>query len=40
LAKNLTLTTGHAAKFWPVFENTYQKQQNAIMHTQLNGPRK
>jgi len=39
LAKNLTLTTGHAAKFWPVFD-TYQKQQNAIMHTQLNGRRK
>jgi hypothetical protein len=36
LAKNLTLTIGHAAKFWPVFD-TYQKQQNAIMDAQLKG---
>jgi Spy/CpxP family protein refolding chaperone len=39
MAKNLTLTAGQAAKFWPVFE-AYQKQQNAIMDAQLKGLRK
>ena len=34
MAKNLTLTAGQAAKFWPVYE-AYQKQQNAIMDAQL-----
>jgi hypothetical protein len=36
LAKNLTLTSGEAAKFWPVFEK-YQTEQNAIMDEQLRG---
>jgi Spy/CpxP family protein refolding chaperone len=30
LAKNLTMTSEQAAKFWPVYE-AYQKEQNAIM---------
>ena len=30
MAKNLTMTSEQAAKFWPVYE-AYQKQQNAIM---------
>jgi Spy/CpxP family protein refolding chaperone len=34
MAKNLTLTSEQAAKFWPVF-NTYQQQQNVIMDDQL-----
>ena len=36
IAKNLTLTSEQAAKFWPVFEQ-YQKEQNAIMDEQLRG---
>jgi len=36
LAKNLTLTSDQAAKFWPAF-NTYQKEQNVIMDEQLKG---
>jgi Spy/CpxP family protein refolding chaperone len=39
LAKNLTLTAGQAAKFWPVFD-AYQKEQNAIMDAQLKGLQK
>jgi hypothetical protein len=39
LAKNMTLTAGQAAKFWPVFE-AYQKEQNAIMDAQLKGLQK
>ena len=36
MAKNLTLTSEQAAKFWPLFE-TYQKEQNVIMDEQLKG---
>ena len=36
LAKNLTLTSEQAAKFWPLYE-TYQKEQNVIMDEQLRG---
>lgn len=36
IAKNVTLTSEQAAKFWPVFES-YQKEQNAIMDDQLKG---
>ena len=36
LAKNMTLTSEQAAKFWPVFEK-YQKEQNVIMDDQLRG---
>ena len=36
MAKNLTLTSAEAAKFWPVFEK-YQVEQNAIMDEQLRG---
>ena len=36
LAKNLTLNSELAAKFWPMFEN-YQKEQNVIMDDQLRG---
>jgi Spy/CpxP family protein refolding chaperone len=36
MAKNLTLTSEQAAKFWPVFD-TYQKEQNVIMDEQLRG---
>jgi Spy/CpxP family protein refolding chaperone len=36
MAKNLTLTSEQAAKFWPLFE-TYQKEQNVIMDEQLRG---
>ena len=36
LAKNLTLTSAEAAKFWPIFEK-YQAEQNAIMDEQLRG---
>jgi Spy/CpxP family protein refolding chaperone len=34
IAKNVTLTTAQAAKFWPVFD-AYQKEQNVIMDEQL-----
>lgn len=34
IAKNVTLTSAQAAKFWPLFE-AYQKQQDAIMDEQL-----
>ena len=36
IAKNLTLTSAQAAKFWPLFE-AYQKEQNVIMDDQLRG---
>jgi ABC-type amino acid transport substrate-binding protein len=36
IAKNVTLTSEQAAKFWPVF-NQYQTEQNAIMDDQLKG---
>jgi Spy/CpxP family protein refolding chaperone len=36
IAKNLTLTSEQAAKFWPVY-SAYQQQQNAIMDEQLKG---
>jgi Spy/CpxP family protein refolding chaperone len=36
LAKNMSLTSEQAAKFWPMFE-TYQSEQNAIMDDQLRG---
>jgi Spy/CpxP family protein refolding chaperone len=36
MAKNLTLTSGQAAQFWPVF-SAYQKEQDAIMDGQLKG---
>ena len=36
LAKNLSLTSELAAKFWPIFA-AYQKEQNAIMDDQLRG---
>jgi Spy/CpxP family protein refolding chaperone len=36
LAKNLTLTSEQAAKFWPLYE-AYQKEQNVIMDEQLRG---
>jgi len=36
MAKNLTLTSAEASKFWPAFEN-YQKQQNLIFDEQLQG---
>jgi len=36
IAKNLTLSSELAAKFWPVF-GAYQKEQNAIMDDQLKG---
>ena len=36
MAKNLTLTSAQAAKFWPMFES-YQTEQNAIMDEQLKG---
>jgi Spy/CpxP family protein refolding chaperone len=36
LAKNMTLTSEQAAKFWPVFEK-YQSEQNVIMDDQLRG---
>ena len=39
IAKNITLTTEQAAKFWPVYE-TYQKEQNAIMDDQMKGIQK
>src|SRR5437868_448498 len=36
MAKNLTLTSEQAAKFWPLFE-AYQIEQNVIMDEQLRG---
>ena len=36
MAKNLTLTSEQAAKFWPLFE-AYQVEQNVIMDEQLRG---
>jgi Spy/CpxP family protein refolding chaperone len=39
IAKNVTLTSEQAAKFWPVFEK-YQKEQSAIMDEQLKGVQK
>ena len=36
IAKNVTLTSAQAAKFWPLFES-YQKEQNVIMDDQLRG---
>ena len=36
IAKNVPLTAGQAAKFWPVFEK-YQKEQSAIMDDQFKG---
>jgi Spy/CpxP family protein refolding chaperone len=39
IAKNVTLTSEQAAKFWPVFE-TYQKEQSAIMDEQIKGLQK
>jgi hypothetical protein len=34
IAKNVTLTSEQAARFWPLFAS-YQKEQNAIMDDQL-----
>jgi Spy/CpxP family protein refolding chaperone len=36
VAKNVTLTSEQAAKFWPVYEK-YQKEQGAIMDEQMKG---
>jgi Spy/CpxP family protein refolding chaperone len=36
IAKNVTLTSEQAAKFWPLFSE-YQKEQSAIMDEQLRG---
>jgi Spy/CpxP family protein refolding chaperone len=36
LAKNMTLTSDQAAKFWPMYAN-YQKEQSAILDSQLKG---
>lgn len=36
IAKNVTLSSEQAAKFWPVFEQ-YQKEQSAIMEAQMKG---
>jgi Spy/CpxP family protein refolding chaperone len=36
VAKNVSLTSDQAAKFWPVFQQ-YQQEQNAIMDDQLKG---
>ena len=36
LAKNMTLTSDQAAKFWPMFA-AYQKEQAVILDTQLKG---
>ena len=36
MAKNLSMTTEQAAKFWPVYE-AYQKEQKAIMDDHLKG---
>ena len=34
MAKNITLSSAEAAKFWPLFE-AYQKEQNVLMDDQL-----
>jgi Spy/CpxP family protein refolding chaperone len=39
MAKNLTLTSEQAAKFWPVFQK-YQAEQSVIMDAQLKGIQK
>jgi len=36
IAKNVSLSSEQAAKFWPAFEK-YQKEQNAIMDAQMKG---
>jgi len=36
LAKNMTLTSEQAAKFWPMYA-TYQKEQGVILDSQLKG---
>ena len=36
MAKNMTLTSDQAAKFWPMYAN-YQKEQAVILDTQLKG---
>ena len=36
IAKNVSLTSEQAAKFWPMFEK-YQQEQNAIMDAQMKG---
>ena len=36
VAKNVTLSSGQAAKFWPLFAS-YQNEQNVIMDDQLKG---
>lgn len=36
LAKNMTLTSDQAAKFWPMYA-TYQKEQGVILDSQLKG---
>jgi hypothetical protein len=36
IAKNVTLTSEQAARFWPMF-TAYQKEQNVIMDDQLRG---
>jgi len=36
MAKNITLTSEQAARFWPLFEK-YQQEQNVIMDAQLAG---
>ncbi len=36
IAKNVALTSGQAAKFWPLFES-YQNEQNVTMDDQLKG---
>ncbi len=39
MAKNLSLTSDQAAKFWPMFAS-YQKEQSVIMDAQLKGIQK
>ena len=39
IAKNVSLTSAQAAKFWPLFES-YQKEQSAIMDEQMKGVQK
>jgi Spy/CpxP family protein refolding chaperone len=36
IAKNVTLTSDQAAKFWPLYD-AYQKEQSVIMDAQLKG---
>jgi Spy/CpxP family protein refolding chaperone len=36
MAKNMTLTSDQAAKFWPMYA-TYQKEQSVILDSQLKG---